>query len=78
MYLYEQAEQLFSRQEFYRRNSYNDMLVDYYEDCNCLPACTSITYEAELTQAAFDTINLKKTYTGFDTDSHNGWVKLRF
>lgn len=24
------------------------------KDCNCLPACTSITYDAEISQAPFD------------------------
>lgn len=30
--------------------------------CNCLPACTSITYDAEISQAKFDAENLFKAY----------------
>ncbi len=30
--------------------------------CNCLPACTSITYDAEISQAPFDYVSLFKAY----------------
>lgn len=30
--------------------------------CNCLPACTSITYDAEISQAKFDWIGLFKAF----------------
>lgn len=30
--------------------------------CNCLPACTSITYDAEISQAKFDWISLFNAY----------------
>lgn len=33
-----------------------------YMDCNCLPACTSITYDAETSQADFDWKNLFLAY----------------
>ena len=35
--------------------------------CDCLPACTSITYDAEISQAKFDLENLANAYgTGED------------
>lgn len=30
--------------------------------CNCLPACTSITYDAEISQAKFDWVSLFNAY----------------
>lgn len=30
--------------------------------CNCLPACTSITYDAEISQARFDWVSLFNAY----------------
>lgn len=30
--------------------------------CNCLPACTSITYDAEISQAPFDWTELFGAY----------------
>lgn len=30
--------------------------------CNCLPSCTSITYDAEISQAKFDWVNLFIAY----------------
>lgn len=30
--------------------------------CNCLPACTSVTYDAEISQAKFDWISLFNAY----------------
>lgn len=30
--------------------------------CNCLPACTSITYDAEISQANFDFVSLFNAY----------------
>lgn len=30
--------------------------------CNCLPACTSITYDAEISQAKFDHVSLFNAY----------------
>lgn len=30
--------------------------------CNCLPACTSITYDAEISQAPFDWVSLFNAY----------------
>lgn len=30
--------------------------------CNCLPACTSITYDAEISQANFDWVSLYTAY----------------
>lgn len=31
---------------------------DRVKGCNCLPACTSITYDAEISQSPFDWISL--------------------
>lgn len=44
MKCYSEVEQKISR-----RN-----VVDHYRDCNCLPACSSISYDAELSFAKYD------------------------
>lgn len=41
--------------------------------CNCLPACTSITYDAELSQAKFDYVSLFNAYKN-PLDEFPGYV----
>lgn len=36
--------------------------VEARRGCNCLPSCTSITYDAEISQARFDWVSLFKAY----------------
>lgn len=43
---------------------------DNQHECNCLPSCTSIRYDAETSQAPFDWDRLKKAYN--ITDKHHG------
>lgn len=35
---------------------------DLESECNCLPACTSIRYDAEISQAPFDWNRLKEAF----------------
>lgn len=44
-------------------------------ECNCLPSCTSITYDAETSQADFDWENLFRAYDN-PLDEFPGWVLL--
>lgn len=46
-------------------------------ECNCLPSCTSISYDAELSQADFDWENLFLAYRN-PTDEFPGWVRFAF
>lgn len=43
-------------------------------DCNCLPACTSIAYEAEISQADFD---YKTTASEDENDTDKGYNYIR-
>lgn len=44
------------------------------DECNCLPSCTSIRYDAETSQAPFDWNRLKDAFQS--TDEHHGSVSL--
>lgn len=48
--------------------------VDISNICNCLPACTSISYDAEISQAKFDAEILIKAHKNLaiddDTNKH--------
>lgn len=47
----------------YKQGTYNSSLNHRGETtCNCLPACTSIVYDAEISQADFDWKNLFIAY----------------
>ncbi|XP_075167591.1 pickpocket protein 28-like [Haematobia irritans] len=39
------------------------------DNCNCMPACTSLEYEAEISEGHFDLVNTLKAYD--DLDSYN-------
>lgn len=39
--------------------------------CNCLPSCTSISYDAEISQATFDWVH---TLAGLDIPPVDGYV----
>lgn len=45
-------------------------------DCNCLPSCTSINYDAEISQADFEFIKLFGAY-GADTNEFPGMALAR-
>ncbi len=43
-------------------NNIRDNLSGYKSVCNCLPVCTSIKYETEVSQSAFD---FKSTFEAY-------------
>lgn len=43
-----------------------------HSECNCLPACTSIRYEAEISQAPFDWQKLYSSFNVTPTSEHPG------
>lgn len=55
---YDKAEDKLLAREFTEGLESSDENFRGQTSCNCLPACTSITYEAELSQADFDWVNL--------------------
>uniref|UniRef100_A0A1I8Q523 Pickpocket protein 28-like n=1 Tax=Stomoxys calcitrans TaxID=35570 RepID=A0A1I8Q523_STOCA len=36
------------------------------DDCNCMPACTSLEYETEISEGHFDLVNTLKAFNNFD------------
>lgn len=48
--------------QFIDRDVHNYVHNGMEDDCNCLPACTSITYEAEFSQANFDFNGLSNVF----------------
>lgn len=59
IYCYNEAEDNLLKQDFMEGLSGGTVEK---KGCNCLPACTSITYDAEISQARFDWISLFNAY----------------
>lgn len=59
---YNQAEDQLLLQEITQGLEETQQNIRGKTDCNCLPACTSITYDAETSQADFDWENLFLAY----------------
>lgn len=53
---YNQAEDVLLEQFF--KDGLDKSRINDGSGCNCLPACTSIAYDAEISQAKFDWVNL--------------------
>lgn len=60
---YNDAEDKLSEKEFINGLSNDNDVVK--SGCNCLPSCTSITYDAEISQAKFDWVSL---FTAFKSN----------
>lgn len=43
-----------------------------HSKCDCLPACTSLSYNTEISQAFFDLINLIKAYNSTYLEDNPG------
>lgn len=56
---YNQAEDSLLKQDF--MEGLSDKVVNK-KGCNCLPACTSITYDAEISQAKFEFVSVFNAY----------------
>lgn len=69
---YNQAEDKLLEQDFTEGLSTTTAIR---KGCNCLPACTSITYDAEISQAKFDWVNLFIAYKN-PLDEFPGWVRF--
>ena len=75
---YNNAEDQLLLKEFNQGFEVSGENVRGQTECNCLPACTSIAYEAEISQADFDykllSNNLKKDE---DADIMEGYVRTQ-
>lgn len=60
---YNDAEDKLSEKEF--TEGLGDNIEKVKSGCNCLPSCTSITYDAEISQAPFDWVSL---FTAFKSN----------
>lgn len=58
---YNEAEDKLSKKHFIEGLK-NDNLVAAHDSCNCLPSCTSITYDAEISQTSFNWVALFTAY----------------
>lgn len=59
---YDQAEDDLLRKQYIGGITSNTHTQHSQIECNCLPACTSITYNAEISQAPFDYVSLFKAF----------------
>lgn len=59
MYCFRDAETDLLRREF-QQATVNSSIN--HRGCNCLPACTSIVYDAETSQATFDLKSINRAY----------------
>lgn len=66
---YDQAEDDLLQEKYKNGITMNK---DFENDCNCLPACTSIRYDAEISQASFDWIRLLSAFNS--TGEHPGYI----
>ena len=62
----DKIEEKMINQTFLERLNHIDMTDN---SCNCLPACTSITYDLEISQAKFDYIKFFRAFHPFDNHS---------
>lgn len=72
---YNEAEDAHLWQEFYDGLSRKESSYSHggSTECNCLPSCTSIAYDAEMSQADFDWENLFLAYNN-PIDEFPGWA----
>lgn len=61
---YDQAEDDLLQEQYVDGITANDKLS--LNECNCLPSCTSIRYEAEITQAPYDYIRASNAFRNTD------------
>ncbi|CAD7089096.1 unnamed protein product [Hermetia illucens] len=61
------------------RDQFEHGLIGYSDspDCNCLPACTSIVYQVEISEAHFDVYKVLEAYRENYTDENPGLVMGR-